>query len=134
MARKSARMPWVAILRGDVDHVGVAHAAAIDFDVGHLHAAVKLVEVGLQRRRVADLGGLRVSSDCQRGISLAAVLAASRTRRHSRCSRCSRVQPDNEAAMVRAALVGDETTFSVGLDAEAGGDGVARAGGELRRE
>src|SRR6266851_2503703 len=27
---------------GDVDHVGVAHAAAVD-DVGHLHAAVELV-------------------------------------------------------------------------------------------
>ena len=48
-------------LGGDVDHVGVAHAAAVH-DVGHLHAAVQLVGLDLDGEDT-DLRGLHVFED-----------------------------------------------------------------------
>ena len=58
---KSARMPWHMISRRDVDHVGVAHVAAVD-DVGHLHARVQFVGLDLDGED-GDLGGLHVGED-----------------------------------------------------------------------
>ena len=48
-------------LGGDIDHVGVAHVAAVD-DVSHLHAAVQLVGLDFNGED-ADLRGLYVGED-----------------------------------------------------------------------
>src|ERR1700730_19146104 len=47
--------------RGDVDHVSVTHATAVD-DVGHLHAGVELVGLDGDGED-ADLRGLHVIED-----------------------------------------------------------------------
>ncbi len=53
-------------LGGDVDHVGVTHAATVD-DVGHLHAAVEFVGLDGDGED-ADLRGLHVGEDCWRAF------------------------------------------------------------------
>ena len=115
-------------LRGDVDHVGVAHAAAID-DVGHLHAAVEFVRLDLDRED-ADLRGLHVVEDGGgeidkrargKGFEDEGVPGAADAIEFS----------DERGRDGEAALVGDESDLFVGLDAQAGGDGVAGAGDEL---
>ena len=50
----------------DVDHVGVAHAAAVD-DVGHLHARVELVGLHLHGED-GDLRGFHVCEDGGRHV------------------------------------------------------------------
>lgn len=118
-------------LGGDVDHVGVAHAAAID-DVGHLHAAVKLVGLDFDGED-ADLRGLHVFEDGggqidertgregfeDEGVPGAADLVQLR---------------DKGGGDGEAALVGDEGDLLVWLDTQAGRDGVASTWGELRGE
>src|SRR5216683_1699234 len=118
-------------LGGDVDHVGVAHAAAIDY-VRHLHAAAEFVGLDLDGED-ADLRALHVGEDggghldegpgrdafqheCVPGAADLFELA---------CDGGG----DGEATVVR-----DERGFFAGLDLKAGGDGVARAGRELRRK
>src|SRR5271170_1396795 len=49
-------------LRGDVDHVGMTHAATVD-DVGHLHSAVEFVGLDFDGED-ADLGRFHVVEDC----------------------------------------------------------------------
>ena len=118
-------------LGGDVDHVGVTHAATID-DVGHLHTGMEFVGLDFDGED-ADLRGLHVGQDdgghlCERprgdGLEDEGVPFATDAIQFVREG-----GGDGEAA-----LVCDEGDFFIGLDAQAGSDGVARAGSELGRE
>ena len=111
-------------LGGDVDHVGVAHPAAID-DVGHLHAAVQFVGLHLdgedahlralhifQNRRGHLRQGPRsdgLQYECIPHAADAVQFAGQRRSDH------------------QAALVGNERHFFISLNFEAGRDSVARA-------
>ena len=115
-------------LRRDVDHVGVAHVAAID-DVGHLHAGVELVGLHLDGED-GDLRGFHVGEDGgghigerargqifeDEGVPGAAALGQLRGER---------------GGDGLGGAVGDERDLFARIDAQAGGDGRARAGNEF---
>ena len=118
-------------LAGDVDHVGVAHAAAVD-DIGHLHAGAKFVGLDLdgedrgvralhviehQRGHGSDRAGRKRLQD--EGVPRAADAVEFR---------------DDGRGDLHARLVGDEGDLLRGPDVQTGGDGVARACGVLGRE
>ncbi|XWK67192.1 hypothetical protein RBB80_27490 [Tunturiibacter gelidiferens] len=98
-------------LRSDVDHVGVTHAPAVD-NVGHLHTAVELVGLDLDRED-ADLRGLHIFEDCGGEVGKGRGARASRTK-------ALQVQPmrsssaTREAAMVRQRSSVMSVTFSLG--------------------
>src|SRR6266851_1347170 len=116
---------------GDVDHVGVAHAAAVD-DVGHLHAAVELVgldgdgeDADLRSFHVGEDGGGHFGEGARgKGFEDEGVPGAADSVEFG----------GDGGGDGEAALVGDERDFFVWLDAQAGGDRVACAGGELGGE
>jgi hypothetical protein len=118
-------------LGGDVDHVGVAHAATID-DVGHLHAAVELVGLDFDGED-ADLRGLHVGEDG--GGHLGEWAGGDGLEDEGVPGAADAFEfGGDRGGDGQAAVVGDESDLLVGLDAQAGGDGVARAWSELSRE
>ncbi len=118
-------------LWGDVDHVGVTHAAAVD-DVGHLHAAMQLVGLDFDGED-ADLRGLHVVEDGRRKIDEWAGGEGFEDEGVPGATDAVEFR-DERGGDGEAALVGDEGDLFVGLDAQAGGDRVASAGGELGGE
>ena len=121
-------MPSSMIWLVDVDHVRVTHLAAID-DVGHLHARLQLVALHSDGED-PDVAGFHVVGDFLRKRS-------QRTRRE-----IFQYEGLEGRAQVRefmrdagrdlaTSVVGDQRDFFARLNAEAGVDGVMRAGREL---
>ena len=115
-------------LRRDVDHVGVAHVAAVD-NVGHLHAGVKFVGLHLHGKD-GDLRGLHVGEDGSGHV---------RERARSQVFKDEGVPGAAALGQLRGdcggdglgGAVGDEGDLLGRVDAKAGGDGGARAGDEF---
>ena len=114
--------------RRDVDHVSVAHAAAVD-DVGHLHAGVELVGLDLhgedgdlRRFHVGEDGGGHVNERARgevfedEGVPLTTELG--------------KLRGDGRGDGLGDAI-GDEGDLFGGRDAQAGGDSGTGAGDEL---
>ena len=111
----------------DVDHVGVAHPAAVH-DVGHLHARLQFVALHIHGKD-ADVAGLHVLGDLGWKVG-------QRTRRkifqHEGLEGRAQLRQllRNAGGDVAAGIVGDERDLLVRLDAQAGVDRVAGAGRE----
>ncbi len=114
--------------RRDVDHVSVAHVAAVD-DVGHLHAGVELVGLHLHGED-GDLRGFHVGEDGGGHVG-------ERTRGEVFKNECVPGAPALGELRGEGCgdglgdAVGDERDLLVRRDAQAGGDGGAGAGDEL---
>ena len=117
--------------RRDVDHVGVAHAAAID-DVGHLHARVQFVGLDLDGED-GDGGGFHVFEDCGGHVSKRARREVFEDEGVEGAAALFQLRSDGGGDGLGDA-VGDERDLLVGLDAEAGEDGGAGAGDEFSGE
>ena len=115
-------------LRRDVDHVGVAHVAAVD-DVGHLHARVELVGLHLDGED-GDLRGFHVGEDGGGHVDERARGQVFEHEGVPGAAALGQLRAEGGGDGLGGA-VGDERDLFGGLDAQAGGDGRARAGNEF---
>ena len=115
-------------LRRDVDHVGVAHAAAVD-DIGHLHAGLQLVGLDLHGED-GNLRGFHVCKDGRRHIDEGARSEVFENEGVEGASALGELGSDRGSDWLGDAI-GNEGDFLVGLDAQAGEDGGAGAGDEF---
>ncbi len=109
----------------DVDHVGVAHVAAVD-DVGHLHARVELVGLDLDGED-GDLRGFHVGEHGRGHVDEGARGEVFEDKGVPGAAALGKLRGKGGGDGL-GGVVGDERDLLRGVDAEAGGDGGARAG------
>jgi len=115
---------------GDVDHVGMTHAAAID-DVGHLHAGMEFVGLHLHSED-GDLRSLHVFKHRRGHIPERSWGDVFEDEGVKGAAAFGELRSDRGGDGLGDA-VGDERNLFIGLDAQAGGDGGAGARDELSR-
>jgi len=114
--------------RGDVDHVRVAHAAAID-DIGHLHARVEFVGLHLHGKD-GDRRGFHVFEDGGRHVCEGALGEVFEDEGVKWAATLVQLRSDGSGDRLGNAI-GDEGDLLVRLNAQAGEDGGAGAGDEF---
>jgi len=112
----------------DIDHVGVAHAAAVD-DVGHLHAAVEFALLGDDGEE-GDLGLFHVFEDGGGHVGEGAGGVIFKAEGIPLAAEGIELVGEGGGDLL-AGEVGDEGDAFGLLNAEAGMDGVVGAGGKL---
>jgi len=117
-------------LRCDVDHVSVAHAAAVD-DVGHLHAGLQLIGLHLNSED-GDLRSLHVFEHSGRHVDERARREIFKDESVERAATLGELSSDGCGDGLGDA-VGDEGDLFVLPDAQTGEDGRAGAGDEFGR-
>ena len=116
-------------LRRDVDHVGVAHVAAVD-DVGHLHARVEFVGLDLDGED-RDLRGLHVGEDGGGHVDERARGQVFEDEGIPRAAALGQLRGQGSGNRLRG-TVGDQRDLLRRLDAQAGGNGGERSRLEFR--
>ncbi len=112
----------------DVDHVRVAHVAAVD-DVGHLHARAELIGLHLHGKD-GDLRGFHVGQHGGGHVGERARGEVFEEEGVPRAADGGELGGEG-GGDGRGDAIGDQRDFFLGLDAQAGGDGGAGSLGEL---
>jgi hypothetical protein len=116
--------------RGDVDHVRVAHAAAVDH-VGHLHAGVKFVGLHLNGED-GYLRGFHVGEDGSGHVAKRAWREVFEDECIPGASALGKLGGDCGGDWL-SDVVGDERYFFTGRDAQTGRNGGAGSGNKFSR-